>query len=58
MFVLPPQGDVWICMEVMEASLDQFYKKLKAHGERIPEGIMKKIAKSVSESSSIQLSLY
>ncbi|RUS72340.1 hypothetical protein EGW08_019898 [Elysia chlorotica] len=41
------EGDVWICMEVMEASLDQFYKKLKAHGERIPEAIMKKIARSV-----------
>ena len=22
------QGDVWICMEVMDASLDQFYKKV------------------------------
>jgi serine/threonine protein kinase len=41
------EGDVWICMEVMEASLDQFYKKLKLHGERIPENVMGKIARSV-----------
>ena len=24
------QGDVWICMEVMDASLDQFYKKVSS----------------------------
>ncbi|XP_012936929.1 dual specificity mitogen-activated protein kinase kinase 6 [Aplysia californica] len=41
------EGDVWICMEVMEASLDHFYKKLKANKERIPENVMAKIAKSV-----------
>ena len=43
------QGDVWICMEVMEASLDHFYKKLKKNNERIPETYMAKIAKSVSK---------
>ncbi|XP_059149325.1 dual specificity mitogen-activated protein kinase kinase 6-like isoform X2 [Physella acuta] len=41
------EGDVWICMEVMEASLDQFYKKLKSNGEKIPENVMGKIARSV-----------
>lgn len=41
------EGDVWICMEVMEASLDQLYKKLKANGESIPEEVLAKIALSV-----------
>jgi len=41
------EGDVWICMEVMEASLDHFYKKLKKNNERIPETYMAKIAKSI-----------
>ena len=42
------QGDVMICMEVMEASLDQLNKKLKANGETIPEDVLAKIALSVS----------
>ena len=42
------QGDVMICMEVMEASLDQLNKKLKATGETIPENVIAVIAFSVS----------
>ncbi|XP_076443153.1 dual specificity mitogen-activated protein kinase kinase 6-like isoform X1 [Babylonia areolata] len=41
------EGDVMICMEVMEASLDQLNKKLKANGETIPEGVLANIALSV-----------
>ena len=37
-----------ICMEVMEASLDQLNKKLKANKETIPENILANIALSVS----------
>ncbi|XP_041362480.1 dual specificity mitogen-activated protein kinase kinase 6-like isoform X2 [Gigantopelta aegis] len=41
------EGDVWICMEVMETSLDKFYKKIYANGETIPEEVLAKIAFSV-----------
>lgn len=41
------EGDVMICMEVMEASLDQLSKKLKAAGEFIPEEVLAQIAYSV-----------
>lgn len=41
------EGDVWICMEVMDKSLDQFY--LKVYKNRsIPEDIIGKIAYSVT----------
>lgn len=44
------QGDVWICMEVMDTSLDKFYKKIYEGGDgsSIPEKILGKIAFSVS----------
>ncbi|XP_025096480.1 dual specificity mitogen-activated protein kinase kinase 6-like isoform X2 [Pomacea canaliculata] len=41
------EGDVWICMEVMEASLDLLYKRLKANNEYIPEYVLAQIAFSV-----------
>lgn len=41
------EGDVWICMEVMDKSLDQFYSKVYKNGKTIPEDILGKIAFSV-----------
>lgn len=41
------EGDVWICMEVMDTSLDKFYHKVFAQGKTIPESILGKIAHSV-----------
>ncbi|EEC03812.1 dual specificity mitogen-activated protein kinase kinase 6 [Ixodes scapularis] len=41
------EGDVWICMEVMDTSLDKFYQKVFAQGKTIPESILGKIAYSV-----------
>lgn len=42
------EGDVWICMEVMDMSLDKFYAKVYKHNQVIPEDILGKIAFSVS----------
>jgi hypothetical protein len=42
------QGDVWICMELMDTSLDKFYKQVIDKGQTIPEDILGKIAVSVS----------
>lgn len=44
------QGDVWICMELMDTSLDKFYKQVIDKGQTIPEDILGKIAVSVSTS--------
>nr|CAB3263619.1 MAPKK3/6 dual specificity mitogen-activated protein kinase kinase 6 [Phallusia mammillata] len=41
------QGDVWICMEVMDTSLDQFYKKVKDRGLTIGEDVLGLIAVSI-----------
>ncbi|XP_057323020.1 dual specificity mitogen-activated protein kinase kinase 3 [Microplitis mediator] len=41
------EGDVWICMEVMDMSLDKFYVKAYKNGCSIPEDILGKIALSV-----------
>ncbi|XP_013395500.1 dual specificity mitogen-activated protein kinase kinase 6 [Lingula anatina] len=41
------EGDVWICMEVMDLSLDKFYKKVFNLGRTIPEEVLGKIAISV-----------
>ena len=41
-------GDVWICMEVMETSLDKFYPLVFSQGKTIPEEFLGKIAFSVS----------
>ncbi|XP_060521212.1 dual specificity mitogen-activated protein kinase kinase 6 [Cylas formicarius] len=41
------EGDVWICMEVMDASLDKFYVKVYRNGRKIPEFVLGKIAFAV-----------
>ncbi|XP_067937846.1 dual specificity mitogen-activated protein kinase kinase 6-like [Watersipora subatra] len=41
------EGDVWICMEVMDCSLDQFYKQVFKSSEEIPEPVLAKISVSV-----------
>lgn len=41
------EGDVWICMEVMDTSLDKFYRILHKKGKSIPEEILGKIAVAV-----------
>lgn len=41
------EGDVWICMEVMDMSLDKFYLKVYKNNRTIPENILGKIAFSV-----------
>lgn len=41
------EGDVWICMEVMDTSLDKFYEKVYKSGKKIPEEILCKITVSV-----------
>ncbi|KAG9349921.1 hypothetical protein JZ751_026274 [Albula glossodonta] len=41
------EGDVWICMELMDTSLDKFYKKVIEKGKKIPEDILGKMAVSI-----------
>ena len=41
------EGDVWICMEVMETSVDKFYGKVFKAGRAMPEWVLGKIAFSV-----------
>jgi len=41
------EGDVWICMEVMDHSLDKFYQKVFGHKETIPEDILARMTFSV-----------
>ncbi|CAH1113629.1 unnamed protein product [Psylliodes chrysocephalus] len=41
------EGDVWICMEVMDTSLDKFYAKVYKNGRKIPESVLGKIALAV-----------
>ncbi|XP_059059214.1 dual specificity mitogen-activated protein kinase kinase 6 [Achroia grisella] len=41
------EGDVWICMEVMDTSLDKFYVKVYKNNRTIPENILGKITFSV-----------
>ena len=44
------QGDVWICMEVMDTSLDKFYKMVYDKEKTvIPEDILGKIANTVRQ---------
>ncbi|KHJ84989.1 kinase domain protein [Oesophagostomum dentatum] len=43
------EGDVWICMEVMDTSLDKFYKKCFALGRKLPEPFIGKVTLSVVE---------
>lgn len=38
------EGDCWICMELMDSSLDKFYKFIcERENQRIPESILAKI---------------
>jgi len=41
------EGDVWICMEVMDTSVDKFYLKVFGSGREMPECVLGKIAFSV-----------
>jgi len=41
------EGDVWICMEVMDTSVDKFYARVFKNGRNIPEHVLGKIAFSV-----------
>jgi serine/threonine protein kinase len=40
-------GDCWICMEIMDCSLDKFYRQVYKQNERIPEKIIGFITASV-----------
>ncbi|PIK37387.1 hypothetical protein BSL78_25763 [Apostichopus japonicus] len=37
------EGDVWICMEVMDTCLDKFYKAAKKRNMQMPENILSKV---------------
>ncbi|KAL1459866.1 hypothetical protein WDU94_011817 [Cyamophila willieti] len=41
------EGDVWICMEVMDTSLDKFYTKVFKNNRSIPENILSAITSAV-----------
>ncbi|RZF46720.1 hypothetical protein LSTR_LSTR002583 [Laodelphax striatellus] len=41
------EGDVWICMEVMDTSLDKFYTRVYKHKRSIPEKILANITLAV-----------
>ena len=41
------EGNLWICMEVMDASLDQLYPQVFTSGRTIPEPVLGKISFSV-----------
>lgn len=41
------EGDVWICMECMDTSLDKFYTKANRHGKTLDEDVLGKIAFAV-----------
>ncbi|XP_075421948.1 dual specificity mitogen-activated protein kinase kinase 3 isoform X2 [Ascaphus truei] len=41
------EGDVWICMELMDTSLDKFYKNVAERGRTIPEDILGKMTVSI-----------
>lgn len=40
------EGDVWICMEVMDTSLDKFYPRIFKNQRKIPEEILGKVRKN------------
>ncbi|KAG8227372.1 hypothetical protein J437_LFUL000380 [Ladona fulva] len=41
------EGDVWICMEVMDTSLDKFYAKVYQNNRKMGEDILGKISHAV-----------
>ena len=38
---------MWLCMEVMDVSLDKFYRVLASEDRRIPENVLRKITVDV-----------
>lgn len=52
------EGDVWICMEVMDMSLDKFYTKVYKHDRAIPEDILGKVAFAVCMRTCIYIYIY
>lgn len=42
------EGDVWICMEVMDTSLDKFYRMCVDQGQSIPEPVLSRLSFCVS----------
>ncbi|KAF8354022.1 sek-1, partial [Pristionchus pacificus] len=43
------EGDVWLCMEVMDISLDKFYRRAFFHKIKIPEYFLAKLGLTVVE---------
>jgi hypothetical protein len=43
------EGDVWICMEVMDTSLDKFYRMCIDSHRQLPEMFLAKCALCVSK---------
>lgn len=41
------EGDVWICMEVMDTSLDKFYAKVYKNARKIPEYVLGQVSLAV-----------
>ena len=52
------EGDVWICMECMDTSLDKFYVKAYHHGKSIDEDVLGQIAFAVIEFSAFTCFIY
>lgn len=52
------EGDVWICMEVMDMSLDKFYTKVYKHDRAIPEDILGKVAFAVCMRTCIYIYIF
>jgi len=38
------EGDVWICMEVMDTSIDKFYRMCVDQGQSIPEPVLSRLS--------------
>uniref|UniRef100_A0A3B1KI15 mitogen-activated protein kinase kinase n=1 Tax=Astyanax mexicanus TaxID=7994 RepID=A0A3B1KI15_ASTMX len=49
------EGDVWICMELMDTSLDKFYKQVHEKGKTIPEDILGRCVISVTVLLNVQI---
>lgn len=46
------EGDVWICMEVMDTSIDKFYPIVFKNGRKMPEDILGKVRSNLLVKSS------
>lgn len=51
------EGDVWICMECMDTSLDKFYSRAYRHGMTLDEDVLGRIAFAVSLLSGVPVDL-